>query len=259
MSYIDVQTGSGIGQDALNYVKEHKQQIKDGLYENRERIFQVTSNAQRFVSKRRGNKKPIRYLEKGEIHLPNHNFTGPGTMIEQEHVRNHAPYNDIDACSKVHDIEFDRLFKLPLGKERSEGIRKADRAALECYAQHKEQEGFRLAYGGINTKILLEDLDPSLFDTLMGKEYRGAAAGMNDEKTVELGQPIDAGKKLSEPRKPRKPCKGRNRRKCLKQRGGNFPVLSGSRVPYLGMPLHNHIQHDPEYELNKALIGRLIK
>ena len=252
MSYIDVlQSGSGIGQDALNYVKEHKQQIKDGLYENRARIFQITSNAQRFVAKRRGNKKPIRYLEKGEIHLPNHNFTGPGTKIEDPAVRNHAPYNDIDACSKVHDIEFNRLFKLPLGsKERAEGIRKADRAALACYAQHKGQEGFRLAYGGINGKILLEDLDANLFDKLMGKEYRGAAAGLNDEKTVELGEPKNAGKKLSEPRKPRKPCKGRNRKKCL-QRGG--------ASAYLGLPLHNHMLHDPSYELNKTLIGRLIK
>ena len=232
MNYIDVQSGAGIGQDALNYVIENKQQIKDGLYENRARIFQVTSNAQRFV-----------------------NFSGPGTKIEQEHVRNHAPYNDIDACSKIHDIEFDRLFKLPLGKERSEGIRKADREALACYAQHKGQEGYRLAYGGINTKILLEDLDPSLFDKLMGKEYRGAAAGMTDsrsiadEKTVELGDPISAGKKLSEPRKPRKPCKGRNRRKCLQQRAS----------AYLGMPLHNYIQHDPEYDLNKTVLDRMIK
>ena len=256
MNYIDVQSGAGIGQDALNYVIENKQQIKDGLYENRARIFQVTSNAQRFVSKRRGNKKPIRYLEKGEIHLPNHNFTGPGTKIDQERVRNHLPYNDIDACSKIHDVEFDRLFKLSLGKERSEGIRKADREALACYAQHKGQEGYRLAYGGINTKILLEDLDPSLFDKLMGKEYRGAAAGMTDsrsiadEKTVELGDPISAGKKLSEPRKPRKPCKGRNRRKCLQQRGG---------AAYLGMPLHNYIRHDPEYELNKTVLDRMIK
>jgi len=246
MSYIDVQTGSGIGSDALNFVREHKQQIKDGLYQNRERIFQITSNAQRFVSKRRGNKKPIRYLEKGEIHLPNHNFTGPGTKIELDHVRNFSPYNEIDACSKVHDIEFNRLFKLPLGsKERVEGIRKADREALECYSQHKNQEGFRLAYGGINTKILLEDLDPNLFDKLMGKEYRGAAAGLNDSNPQDKRD-----EKTVDPRKPKKPCKGRNRKKCL-QRGG--------RVPYLGLPRNKFIQHDLEYDLNKTVIGRLIK
>ena len=231
MSYIDVQSGGGIGQDALNFVREHKQQIKDGLYENRARIFQITSNAQRFVAKRRGNKKPIRYLEKNEYHVPLHNFTGPGTKIELDHVRNHLPYNEIDACSKVHDIEFDRLFKLPVGsKERREGIRKADRVALACYAKYKGQEGFRLAYGGINTKILLEDLDPNLFDKLMGEQYRGAAAGLDDEKTVELGEPKNAGKK---PRKPprKNPCKGKNRKSCLKklQRGG-------ARVPYLGLP-----------------------
>jgi hypothetical protein len=109
-------------------------------------------------------------------------------------------------------------------KERREGIRKADREALACYARHKNAEGFRLAYGGINTKIMLEDLDPNLFDKLMGKEYRGAAIGLDD--TVELGEPKNAGKK------PRKnPCKGKNRKSCLKklQRGG-------ARVPYLGLP-----------------------
>ena len=55
-----------------------------------------------------------------------------------------------------------------------EGIRKADRAALECYNKHEGAEGYRLAHGGINSKIILEELSPELFDQLMTKAYRGA-------------------------------------------------------------------------------------
>lgn len=71
------QHGRGIGADALQWVKENPDKVVQKAYENRAKIFQYTSNAQRFVSKNiKGNKKPIRYLKEGEIHLMNHNFTG---------------------------------------------------------------------------------------------------------------------------------------------------------------------------------------
>ena len=140
MPYIGIQKGNGIGSDAFNFVKENKNEILQKAYENRAKIFQYTSNAQRFVSKNiKGDNRPIRYLKENEIHLPNHNFTGPGTRIDLPEVRNFKPYNNIDACSKVHDIEFNEIFKMPLGKERSEKIREADRKVLACYDKYPNE------------------------------------------------------------------------------------------------------------------------
>ena len=62
--FLSTQTGSGIGSDAFNYVKENPDKILQKAYENRAKIFQYTSNAQRFVSKNiKRNPRPIRYLK----------------------------------------------------------------------------------------------------------------------------------------------------------------------------------------------------
>ena len=62
---------------------------------------------------------------------------------------------------------------MPLGKERSEKIRQADRKVLECYDKHPNDSGYTLAKAGINSKIKLEDLAPAIFDKIMGQDYRG--------------------------------------------------------------------------------------
>ena len=181
--FLSTQTGSGIGEDALQYLIDNKEEIAKKAYENRGKIFQYTSNAQRFVSKNiKRNPRPIRYLKQGEIHAMNHNFTGPGTRIDLEEVRNFQPYNGIDACSKVHDIEFSEIFKMPLGQERSEKIRQADRKVLECYDKHPNDSGYILAKLGINSKIGLEDLAPSIFDKIIGEDYRGVKKEIEEEE-----------------------------------------------------------------------------
>lgn len=109
----------------------------------------------------------------------------PGTKISLPEVRNHAPYNNIDACSKVHDIEFNEIFKMPLGRERSEKIREADRKVLECYDKHPNDSGYRLAKTGINSKIQLEDLSPALFDRIMGEDYRGVEPELKKENKAD--------------------------------------------------------------------------
>tara|TARA_R110000868_G_scaffold230985_4_gene484285 strand:+ start:763 stop:1050 length:288 start_codon:yes stop_codon:yes gene_type:complete len=80
MSYIGIQSGAGIGEDAMQFVRDNQDEIKQAgkyLYDNRAKVFQGISNAQRFVEKNlKGNPRPIRYLQEGEIHLPNHNYTG---------------------------------------------------------------------------------------------------------------------------------------------------------------------------------------
>lgn len=189
----DCQHGDGLASDALAYLKANKSDVAKFIWKNKSKAFQGVSNAQRYYTKNYTDEtRPIRYLYDGEAHVKNHSFTGPGTRIELPAVRNQEPFNEIDACSKIHDIEFNRLFKLPLGsKERMEGIRKADRAALECYNKHKNAEGYRLAHGGINSKIILEELSPELFDQLMTKAYRGAEPIIEEinEETTAVEQP----------------------------------------------------------------------
>ena len=244
MSYIGIQHGRGIGSDALQWVKENPDKVAKKAWENRAKIFQTVSNAQRFVSKNiKGDKRPIRYLKEGEIHLPNHGFTGPGTRIDLAEVRNHAPYNNIDACSKVHDIEFNEIFKMPLGKERSEKIRQADLKVLECYDKYPNDSGYRLAKLGINSKIKLEDLAPSIFDQIMSAEYRGVAS--------ELDKPED--KKED---KPVKACRGSNRRACLAQRGGALNPITGYLL--ITSPIAAGILAG-EYKLAKSLYNRFKK
>ena len=213
MSYIDVQSGSGIGADALQWVSDNPDKIAKAAWDNRAKIFQYTSNAQRYVSKNiTRDPRPIRYLKSGEMHLMNHNFTGPGTRVDLPEVKNHAPYNNIDACSKVHDLEFHRIFKMPLGQARSEAIRAADKKVLECYDRYPSESGYRLASTGINSKIRLEDLSPAIFDQIMGKTYRGV------EPHTEQPQ--------------KKRCKGRNRKKCLSQSGGAIDPITAYLAVY---------------------------
>lgn len=210
--FLSTQTGSGIGEDALNYVKENKEDILKKAYENRAKIFQTVSNAQRFVSKNiKGNKRPIRYLKKNEIHLMNHNFTGPQTRIDLPEVRNFQPYNNIDACSKVHDIEFNEIFKMPLGRERSEKIREADRKVLECYDKYPNESGYRLAKLGINSKIRLEDLSPTIFDQIMGQDYRGVQKEISEQPEIKKEEAQD-------------------RKRKIRQRGGLIDPVTGSLI-----------------------------
>ncbi len=194
-----------IAERAYNWVKDHPQEIAGFAWENRGKVFQGVSNAQRYVSKNiLRDTRPIRYLREGEIHLPSHNFTGPGTAVHLPEVRNHRPFNNIDGCSKIHDLEFDEIFKMPLGEGREQAIRDADKRAIACYDKYPNENGYTLAKAGINSKMSLEDLSPTLFDQIMGQSYRGTEHGLvlEEEKAV--------------PRKTK--CKNKSK---LCQRGGD--------------------------------------
>jgi len=41
--------------------------------------------------------------ERGEFHLPGHNYTGPGTQYEKRKARGDKPVNRVDALSMAHD------------------------------------------------------------------------------------------------------------------------------------------------------------
>ena len=44
----------------------------------------------------------------GEIHLPGHNFTGPGTKLQERLERGDTPINRVDEISKNHDIAYSK-------------------------------------------------------------------------------------------------------------------------------------------------------
>jgi hypothetical protein len=90
------------------------------------RAFQAASNTYRAYSKKVEGKKNVRQLYDGEIHYGLHGYTGPGTRIDIPSVRNGTPFNNIDACSKTHDIVYEKIFQMPLGRARQEAMRNAD-------------------------------------------------------------------------------------------------------------------------------------
>lgn len=125
------------------------------------KAYRTTSNAQRRVAKKI-DKRPIRMLETGEMHVNNpisgyHNFTGPGTRTDLPHVRDHPPYNDIDGCSRVHDLAYGDIFKMPPGSAKKQAIRQADIDAINCYNKYKNQKGYKMAFNGIDKKMKLEN------------------------------------------------------------------------------------------------------
>lgn len=107
--------------------------------------------------------KRSRELYNGEYHIPLHNFTGPGTRMDLKEVRDFKPYNDIDACSKQHDIDYINIKRAyehgNLNKEqKSSAIMDADRRAIECYNKYKNEYGYTAAKLGIKGKLTVETL-----------------------------------------------------------------------------------------------------
>jgi hypothetical protein len=99
-----------------------------------------------------------RPLELGELHYGCHNYSGPGTVLNDK-TRDFKAYNDIDNCSRLHDIVYDRLEKSKMSKEKKAlEIRKADEEALSCYNKYPNEDGFKLARLGIQGKLTAEKI-----------------------------------------------------------------------------------------------------
>lgn len=101
-----------------------------------------------------------RQLLDGEYHYGCHNFTGPGTRIDLPEVSNYPPYNDIDNCSRIHDIEYEQYRGQP------DKIRKADEDAIKCYNKYPDQNGYLVAKSGINGKMALENVLPIVIKSI---------------------------------------------------------------------------------------------
>jgi hypothetical protein len=133
------------------------------------KLFQKVSNGLR----KRLCHGRARDLYEGELHAPCHNYTGPGTRMDIPLVYNYQPYNEIDNCSRLHDIDYDGIFRMPAGKEKEQAIREADEKALICYDKFKNTQGYNWAYTGIKNKTRLENILPSITRKLAG-EYFGS-------------------------------------------------------------------------------------
>lgn len=133
--------------------------------------FQTASNLYRKGDPR------ARQLLLGELHVGKHNFTGPGSRIDLPHVRNFPPYNGIDNCSKIHDLAYDKIFKMPAGDKKRNLIRKADKDAVACYDRNKNDSGYTLAKSGINNKMRIENITPKFIKKMIGSDYLGQKGG----------------------------------------------------------------------------------
>lgn len=110
-----------------------------------------------------------RPLELGELHYGCHNFSGPGTVLNYA-TRNFPPYNNIDKCSKIHDLDYERIGKSRMNREeKALAVRKADDDAINCYDRHKNEDGYFASRLGISGKLTAEKLlsqikgKPSIF------------------------------------------------------------------------------------------------
>ena len=45
-----------------------------------------------------------------ELHLPNHNYTGPGTKLRERLLKGDVPINKLDKASQFHDMSYE-IFK----------------------------------------------------------------------------------------------------------------------------------------------------
>jgi hypothetical protein len=127
-------------------------------------IYQKGANIYRKVACN-GKARP---LLDGELHPGCFNFCGPGTHIEDPHVRNYTPFNDIDNICRTHDIAYNEA----KGPNKQQLIRQADINMLRDIEPYRNEEGYRIAKAAIRSKIAAEDLFPGaakLFPDHAGK------------------------------------------------------------------------------------------
>lgn len=117
-----------------------------------------------------------RPLYDGEYHIPCHNFSGPGTILN-EYTLSYPPYNNIDNCSRTHDIAYDEAFKENDETKRKQMIREADIKALECYDKFKNEQGYNLAKLGILGKVKAEQYLPSGITSKIFGKWKGGIKG----------------------------------------------------------------------------------
>lgn len=114
-----------------------------------------------------------RPLYKGELHPGCQNFTGPGTRIDIPEVANYKPYNNIDACSKVHDFEYNNIKNIDGADNKKRAVRFSDEKVIDCYDKYPREQAHDSAKFFIKNKINLENFSPSLAKSILKEEYVG--------------------------------------------------------------------------------------
>jgi hypothetical protein len=136
-----------------------KKKKGEGIYQNVENVYRKA-----FCD---GKSRP---LLNGEIHPFCANFEGPGTRIDLPEVRNYPPFNGVDSVAKVHDLEYEKAFKLPKGKERENKIREADDRFLRDIEKYRNEEPYySIGKAGIGAKVLTEKIGLPI----LPKDYKG--------------------------------------------------------------------------------------
>lgn len=115
--------------------------------------FQAIQNANRAEARKRG--IPTRNLLRGELHIANHNYSGPNTVINEETLKA-PPIDAIDAVSREHDIAYALAKKISDPVKRAEAIHKADEIAIKGYLKHPNSPYQREALLAIGGKFTLE-------------------------------------------------------------------------------------------------------
>ena len=117
-----------------------------------------------------GKARPLQF---GELHLPCHNFTGPGTNIRSSAVRNMKPYNNIDAQAKKHDIAYYNASFMTNRDAIRQAIKKADQDFIKNIEPYKSESGYKMGKAGIEGKMQLTKLMPRLATFILGKNLTG--------------------------------------------------------------------------------------
>ena len=102
-----------------------------------------------------------RPLVEGEYHYGCHNYTGPGTRMDL--YPDYKPFNNIDNCSRMHDLAYYNIGKdLNSGKisktDAAKLVHQADIDAINCYNQFPNEDGYQAAVTGISSKYIGEQI-----------------------------------------------------------------------------------------------------
>jgi len=163
--------GAGLWDRVKKFGSKAVGYLKDRLGSAAKTTFQALANAYRAAS---GNPN-VRQLLPGELNFGLHNFTGPGTRVDIPAIAAAKPYNDIDAASKVHDLDYMAAKNEPDPVKRAALIHEADRKAIIGYQRYPNENGYSAALAGIAGKFGLEQA----LSAIKGKAsvlYGGSAA-----------------------------------------------------------------------------------
>ena len=136
-----------------------------------------------------------------ELHMPGHQFTGPGTKISKRIVNKVQPADEVDAISKTHDIDYSTA-TTPDAVRRAD--RKMENSLLAIRNTSKNKTKLYTALAGIRSKIIMEDLgvipkmafvNAKKLDDKEIQKYKKNFDEILKELDLELTKDLDASKK----------------------------------------------------------------